>query len=292
MTSAFKTIGLIGKHRTYNIEDTFSQLVDYLQSLQLDILLDEETARGLTHKYSIAQTNKIRLGAESDLIIAIGGDGCFLNAARVAAPHNTPIIGINRGRLGFLTDIMPDQLATQIDAVLAGNYQEEQRFLISCTLSDAENALSEGDALNDIVLSPGNSAHMIDFAIYIDQELMCRQRADGLIVATPTGSTAYALSAGGPILHPQLDALAIVPMFPQALGSRPIVIHGNSQIEIVISEQSEVSPCVSCDGQAHVPIPPGGRIKIYKMPQPLRLLHPNHYDFYQTLRSKLGWERE
>ncbi len=220
-----------------------------------------------------------------DLMIVIGGDGSLINAAHCALPRNLPVLGINRGRLGFLTDIHPTELS-KIGDVLAGNYFAEKRFLLNATHENTPL----GIALNDVVLLPGDSTQLIEFDIHINDQFMCQQRADGLIIATPTGSTAYALSGGGPILHPHLNAIVLVPMFPHTLSSRPIVVEGDAKIELFIRNQNETSPCISCDGQHRIKVEPGSRISITKHENTLQLIHPKNYGYFETLREKLGWQ--
>ncbi|MCW5589455.1 MAG: NAD(+) kinase [Legionellales bacterium] len=290
MHKQFLTIGIIGKHRHYEVSDSVQEVIAYLRRKKKTIIIDEETAHGLEAAQSLTTCPRNQLGKYCDLVIVVGGDGCFLSAARTVAKHNIPIVGINRGRLGFLTDILPAQLSQRLDDVLDGNYQEEQRFLLHCDISDGDKQIVDGDALNDIVISPGEAAQMIEFDVFINGEFMARHRSDGIIIATPTGSTAYALSGGGPILHPQLDAIALVPMFPHNLNSRPIAIPGNSQIDIIISENNHAAPRLSCDGRTRVAVPPLAKITITKMSNLLRLIHPEGYSFFETLRSKLGWQ--
>jgi NAD+ kinase len=292
MASAFKTIGLVGRYRDQGTEiiASLKVLLSYLEKHQYKIIFDEETTREL-RDHSHAHFPLQELGAHCDLIIVVGGDGSLLNAARYAAPHGTPVLGINRGRLGFLTDIHPDNIEKEVTQVLEGHYIEEARFLLQSSVNIDGQLQVLDTSLNDVVLSPGSNPHMIEFDINIDHQFVCKQRADGLIIATPTGSTAYALSGGGPILHPQLDAIALVPMFPHTLSSRPIVVAGNSHIEILITSNNEYAPKLSCDGHAHVSIPPKGKIIIQKYPHPLRLIHPKHYHYFETLRTKLGWEK-
>ena len=296
MQSSFKTIGLIGRQRTIGIVETLQTLRDFLVSRQLSLFIEEETAAALAND-NTPRLNRSELGKQCDLIIVVGGDGSLLNAAKVAVEDDKPILGINRGRLGFLADIHPSEVYSKISEILDGQYFEERRFLLTAyeneTASPENSSATKvrklGDALNDIVLLPGEFAHMIEFSIYIDDQFMCTQRADGLIVTTPTGSTAYALSGGGPILHPALDAIALVPMFPHTLSSRPIVVAGKSKIDIEISADNETSPRISCDGEARIAIVPGHRVQINKMPQQLRLVHPMDYNYFQTLRTKLHW---
>lgn len=291
MTSIFNRIVIFGRPRSEK-EDfvaTVRALQTFLQARHLDIHLEKETASYLT-KQSLPTVTLSELSDQCDLVIVVGGDGALLHAARAAVQYDIPILGINRGRLGFLTDILPNELETKIADILDGNYKEETRFLLETHTEQQQETNHIGDALNDVVLSPGDIAHMIEFEIYINIELVCSQRADGLIIATPTGSTAYALSGGGPILHPQLDTIVLVPMFPHTLSSRPIVIKGDCEITIVINKNNQTSSRIRCDGQDKVFIPPGGRFHVKKKEKQLRLIHPLDYDYYETLRSKLRWE--
>jgi NAD+ kinase len=225
-------------------------------------------------------------------VIVVGGDGSLLNAAHIVVDENVPVVGINRGRLGFLTDIHPDLLESYLKEILHGHYLKEQRFLLDVTVEHQGQINYQNMALNEMVLLPGQYSHMLEFEIYIDGQRMCSQRADGQIIATPTGSTGYALSGGGPILHPALDALVLVPMFPHRLSSRPIVVNGNCEIDIVLIPRLETSPQINCDGQSRVSVALGDTIKIKKKPEKLTLLHPKNYNYYETLRKKLHWEHK
>jgi len=211
---------------------------------------------------------------------------------QIAIRHNIPVIGINRGHLGFLTDISPQEFATQLDAVLDGHYLRESRTLIHMRIQEDTTTHFEADALNDAVLSRGDETRLITFDVFINEQFVSHYRADGLIVATPTGSTAYALSAGGPILHPQLNAMAIVPMFSHSFSARPLVIDENSQINIRISSPNDIPLRLSCDGHQSYAIDPGQYVSIEKSSAQLQLLHPQEYRYYDTLRIKLGWGSE
>ncbi len=226
--------------------------------------------------------------APADLMIVIGGDGSLLQASHLAINNNVPVLGINRGHLGFLTDIYPNEIE-KVAAVLKGHYQKETRFLLETQVRANGLLLNQEVALNEVVLLPGHLAQMIRFEIYINNNFVCTQRADGLIVTTPTGSTAYALSGGGPILHPQLDAIALVPMFPHKLSSRPIVVDANSLIDILITAK-KVSPHISCDGRNRTKVPKEATVHVRKHHKRVTLIHPADYDYYKTLREKLGWE--
>jgi NAD+ kinase len=223
------------------------------------------------------------------LIIVLGGDGSLLGAARMLARHNVPVLGINRGRLGFLTDILPEELEEKVGAVLDGEYVLEKRFLLNVVVKRNGELIGRGEALNDVVVNSGTSARMIEFDLYIGDEFVYRQRSDGLIVSTPTGSTAYSLSAGGPIMHPKLDAVVLVPMFPHTLSSRPIVIDGNSEIRIDINHINDIHPPVTCDGQVHLTTMPGDSVVISKKRHKMKLIHPLGHSFYASCRDKLGW---
>ncbi len=285
----FKRIVIFGRWRGGNdvIQETLTNMVNFLIKENITALLEEETAESFNSQ-ALPTINRHQLKGQCDLIIVIGGDGSLLSAAQAAVEADVPVLGINRGRLGFLTDILPSELETKVGEVLSGKYLEEKRFFLSPTLySDRQQKLN--DVLNDVVLHPGDTPHMIEFTTSIDGQTMCKQRADGLIISTPTGSTAYALSGGGPILHPQLDAIVMVPMFPHTLSNRPIVISGNSEICLTLSEQNETTPRIICDGQTRIPFKPGDKLIIKKKPEALRLIHTLDYNYYETLRVKLGW---
>ncbi len=289
MGSSFQKIILIGRPGVPLISQTITALFQYLFELNFTLAVEKETAKMFDPIIPLTILTPEDL-PKYDLIIVVGGDGSMLNAARLALPYNIPVLGINRGRLGFLTDIHPNELH-KVGEVLAGHYDIESRFLLNANLfKDTQiDSYANDLALNDVVLLPGDVAHMISFEIYINQQFVCQHRADGLIIATPTGSTAYALSGGGPILHPQLDAIVLVPMFPHTLSSRPIAVAGDSEIELQIDSTNPTSVHVSCDGQSRIAIPPGGKVKVKKEPHLLHLIHPKDYNYFKTLREKLKW---
>lgn len=290
MASKFKTVGIFGRVKNEGVVETVKALVSYLNSLKQPIMLDEETAAALDIT-PLPCVAKHELSKCCDLIIVVGGDGSLLRAAHEVVNDEIPVLGINRGRLGFLTDILPTELK-KIKTILEGEYILEKRFLLTARVEYKGKILGTGNALNEVALIPDSVPHMNEFEIYIDDQFLCSQDSDGLIVATPTGSTAYALSGGGPIIHPQLDAMVIVPMFPHTLSIRPIVIEGNHQITVMISPNNTAIPRLTCDSQAFINTPPGSIIHIFKSPQRLHLIHPIDYDYYETLRSKLHWGRK
>jgi NAD+ kinase len=286
----FKTIGIIGRMKNPGVKETLIALTEYLAKLDSNLILDTETAEAL-HPTTLPTLARHELGKKVDLIIVVGGDGSLLHAIHDVVNEEKPILGINRGSLGFLTDIHPTKLEKIYD-ILHGKYILEKRFLLTAKITHQGKELGHDDALNEIAIIPDAIPHMIEFEIYINDQFVCSQDSDGLIIATPTGSTAYALSGGGPILHPLLDAIVMVPMFPHALTSRPIVVNGNQSITVVISPNNTTSPRITCDGRAYINTPPGSHIEIQKKSQQLHLIHPIDYDYYQTLRSKLHWGRK
>jgi len=287
MTAQFKTIGIYGRVRNQGVTETLKALISYLQSLGKEIVLDTETANSLEDT-SLASVPGHDLCKQCQLLIVVGGDGSLLHAAHAVINNEIPVIGVNRGRLGFLTDILPTELE-KIKAILDGDYILEKRFLLTARVEHEGKVLGHSNALNEVALIPDSVPHMSAFEIYIDNQFVCSQESDGLIIATPTGSTAYALSGGGPILHPSLDAIVLVPMFPHSLNMRPIVIEGNREVKIVITANNSTTPRLTCDSHPFINTPPSSQIMISKKPQHLHLIHPRDYDYYKSLRSKLYW---
>jgi len=284
----FRNIGLIGRMGSKSVIVTLKHLIRFLDDRGLNIILDQKIAEVIPGHGRQVCKQKL-MGEICDLAIVVGGDGSLLGAARSLAHSNIPVLGVNRGNLGFLTDISPQDFEPRITEILEGKYSVDSRFLLEVCIRRKGEQIGELVALNDCVVHPGKATRMIQFELYIDGQFVYTQRSDGLIVATPTGSTAYALSAGGPIMHPKLDALVLVPMFPHMLSSRPIVVSGNSELKLVISEENKTYPTVSCDGQVDLSLAPGDVVSIRKSSRKLRLLHPQDYNFYQTCREKLGW---
>jgi NAD+ kinase len=284
----FNKIGLVGRPGSDAAFYSMERLIRFLLTLGVEILLDEETAASAPTT-SLPRISRDALADQCDLVIVVGGDGSLLSTARSMCRTGVPLLGINRGRLGFLTDIKPDEIEAKVAAVLAGDYMEDQRFLLDCQIYRGGELISTSTALNDLVLHPGEFVRMIDYELYIDNEFVYRQRSDGLIISTPTGSTAYALSVGGPIMHPSLDALVIVSLYPHTLNSRPIVVHGDSEIKIVVGDSRDILPHVTCDGQTHQITTVGDEIIVRKKDERLRLIHPLDHNYYHICRTKLGW---
>jgi len=291
MKNEFNNVGIIGREST-GVIDTFCSLRDFLLERKVNVILGENIVTVISDSADISGLeicSRDEMGEKCDLIIVIGGDGSLLGAARMLARHDKPVLGVNRGRLGFLTDVLPDDIHERVGAVLDGEYVKEERFLLDVELHRDGEIIGRGEALNDVVVNSGTSAQMMEFGLYIDNEFVCQQRADGLIVSTPTGSTAYSLSAGGPIMHPKLDAIVLVPMFPHTLSSRPIVVDGESELVIDVSESNALHPPVICDGQEYLSAKPGDKVTIRKKPHRLSLIHPTGHSFYASCRDKLGW---
>lgn len=299
--SHFKRIGLMGRAGKKTITTTLNDLIGLLSRWGLEIIIDTSTASidGIHIDFDkndspIKIVPRSRMGEHCDLVMVVGGDGSILQTGSLLAGTGVPVLGVNRGRLGFLADINPERLETELSEVFAGEYHTDERFLLKMQVlgqgdDGSTQVFHESYALNDVVLHAGRSVHTIDFKLQIDDIDVYRQHADGLIVATPTGSTAYSLSAGGPIIHPSLDAICLAPMHPHTLSSRPIVVAGTSKITIKIHKDNRTQPMVSSDGEASVPLDSDQTLLITKHDKSLILLHPLDVDFYQACRTKLNW---
>lgn len=231
------------------------------------------------------------LAGEAQLMVAIGGDGTLLYAAGLVAGRSTPLLGVNRGRLGFLTDVMPEDMLTSVDAALAGDCARDERPLLAAEVRPASGAPAVGLALNDVVLQKSQSGHLVDFETWIGGRFVNTHGGDGLVVATATGSTAYALSCGGPIIEPGLDVLVVAPICPHTLSDRPIVVPGSADIEVRLVDRPDSFAEVSCDGRPLGGLSPGDRLSIRPSAARITLLHPPGYDYFRLLRSKLNWGR-
>ena len=284
----FKTVGLIGKHAHQGANLSLKALIVYLTKRDCRVLVETSTALDLDAN-GVEVTDIQDIGKQADLAIVVGGDGNMLGAARVLAEHNVAVVGVNRGNLGFLTDINPEDIEPQLDSIFDGECEIEQRFLLEVEVYRNGKIQSKDSAVNEVVLHHGKVAHMMEFEVYLDNHFVFSQRSDGLIVATPTGSTAYSLSGGGPILTPNLDALTLVPMFPHTLSSRPIVVDAKSTVKLKVSPENTDNLQVSCDSHIVLTVLPGDEITICKNPAKLSLIHPKGYNYFNVLRTKLGW---
>lgn len=289
--SLFRSVGIIARLGKPQILDTVKKLIEYLHEKGARPLLEDRLASMVLGMTKDTNASPIKgLGDNCDLIMVVGGDGSFLSAARAISDYDVPVIGINRGTLGFLTDISPHALHEELEPIFCGEYFEEKRLMIKAKIKRQNKLIREGIALNDLVLHSGKSARMIRFDLFIDDKFVMNQKSDGLIVSTPTGSTAHALSSGGPIMLPKLDALVLVPMHPHTLSNRPIVINSAARIRIVICKSNLTYPSVSCDGQLNITATPDDEIHITRKDGGIRLIHPKNHDFYNVCRDKLGWQ--
>ncbi|MDD5411445.1 MAG: NAD(+) kinase [Methylobacter sp.] len=288
MQTPFKTIGIIGKPSDPSIAGTLSVLYTYLKQHHYAVIIDKDSSRFI-HDQSAKSCSTDKLGQHCDLVIAVGGDGTFLAAARAIVEYDIPLIGINLGRLGFLVDISPNELPDKLHHILQGHYTEEKRYLLRTKIIRNGQIIHEETAVNEVVIHRWVTPSMIEIITKIDNVFLNSQRSDGLIISTPTGSTAYSLSAGGPILYPSLNALVLVPLNPHTLSNRPIVITDSAEIEISFCQTKQINALVTCD---HIEIPEvliSDKILIKKEPIPIRILHPEGHDFFQILRKKLNW---
>lgn len=288
MPAEFKTIGLIGKYGDPSIAQTLTTMAGFLKSQRLEVWLDDETALTVPN-HGLNTCTREQLGQRCDLAVVIGGDGTLLNAARSLADAGIPVVGINLGRLGFLADISPDTMLDVMKDILAGHYCPEERFLLHGKIIRDGRIIQESDAFNEVVVHKWNMARMIEFETHVNGQFMDVQRSDGIIVSTPTGSTAYALSGGGPILMPTLNAIVLVPICPHTLSNRPVVVDGDSRIGIVVRDCKQDHAQMTCDGQTNFDLRDGDQILIEKKGRPMRLIHPANHDYFQILRAKLRW---
>ncbi|WP_395342500.1 NAD(+) kinase [Ningiella sp. W23] len=283
----YSTVGLIGKPSHKATQASIETLVNELKSRDCNVIAETRIAQTLNDNIRAASMSEI--GEQADLAIVVGGDGNMLGAARVLAQHEIDVVGVNRGNLGFLTDINPEDIASQLNNIFNNKVFREKRFILEAQVFSGEKLQRSHSAINEVVLHHSKVAHMMEFELYVGSDFVFSQRSDGLIIATPTGSTAYSLSGGGPILVPHLDALTLVPMFPHTLSSRPVVIDANSEITLKISKQNTDNVQISCDSHVVISVEPGDYVKIRKNKNHLSLVHPPDYNYFNVLRTKLNW---
>jgi NAD+ kinase len=288
MQKTFKSIAIVGKYMLksalQHMQSDLADLARHLQAKDIDVWLEENTAQyaGLTG----FKTVRLEDVCENvDLIVVMGGDGTMLTVARELKDSNIPLVGINRGRFGFLTDLRAEEMLQAIDKILSGEYQIESRMMLAASVSRGGETIHQNYALNDVVLKSG--LRLIELEVHVDGKFVHRQRADGLIVSTPTGTTAYSLSAGGPILHPNLEAIALVPISPHTLSNRPIAVNNDSKIEITLVHVDDAQ--ISFDGQFQLELEVGDKVLVTRAEETIALLHPQDYCYYEMLRNKLKW---
>ncbi len=288
MQTPFKTIGIIGKPSDPSIAATLTALHGFLAHHNYSVIVAADSAHFIDNQ-TVESSAIDTLGLHCDLVIAVGGDGTFLAAARAIVKYDIPLIGINLGRLGFLVDVSPNELSDKLLPILQGHHIEEERYLLRTKIIRDGRVIHEETAVNEVVVHRWVTPSMIEIITKIDNVFLNSQRSDGLIISTPTGSTAYSLSAGGPILHPALNALVLVPLNPHTLSNRPIVVNDSAEIEISFCQTKQINALVTCD---HIEIPEvliSDKILIKKEAKPIRILHPEGHDFFFILRNKLNW---
>ncbi len=273
MSNPFRNIVFVGRHDDPRVAEPLRHLSDHLTKAGANLLKSDEIDR-------------------ADLVIAIGGDGTMIYASRLVRESGTPILGINRGRLGFLADITPDEMIVSVDHVLQGDYSTDSRLLLEARLFESSGDETVEHALNDVVLHRLGTGRMVDFETRIADEYVNTHSGDGLIIATPTGSTAYALSCGGPIIEPQLDVVVVVPICPHTLTDRPIVISANQSVDVSLLQRDDTRAEITVDGFSMGSIKPGDKLQVSAANNRVTLVHPPGYDFYGILRSKLFWGRD
>ena len=288
MQKPIRTCALVGKFQDPRVAECAAALVPELLARKLAVLVPQDATAG-NAPAGATVTALPQLTERSDLMIAIGGDGTLLYAAGLVVGHEIPLLGINRGRLGFLTDVLPQDMVASLQAVLAGDCEADRRMLLQARLISSAGSEVRRFALNDVVFNRLETGRMLDFETRIDGRYVNSHGGDGMVVATATGSTAYALSCGGPIVDPRLNVLVVAPICPHTLSDRPIVVPGESKIDIRLSGQSNAGAQVTCDAAMLGELEPGGRLEIAPAGRAITLLHPPGYDYFRLLRSKLHW---
>ena len=288
MPREFRNIALIGLYTDARVAEPMRVIARHLTRAGIRTIAVGDDAKAL----GVDQVEGDLVRTEADLIIAVGGDGTMLYAASLTGPQDVPLLGINRGRLGFLTDISPNEMLESLDRILAGEYSIESRLRLEAVLETSGGDRRTANALNDVVLQRRDTGRMLDFETRIAGRYVNTHRGDGLIVATPTGSTAYALSCGGPIIEPQLDAIVMVPICPHTLSDRPVVIPSDHPVEVVLLERDDTNAEITVDGHSLGELNPGDRLTIAGSGARVSLIHPPGYDYYAILRSKLHWGRD
>lgn len=290
MSRSFNTIALTGKYRDPRVGDSLLILARHLAAAGVRMVLDP----GVKMEFPGIPVETLpdgELAATADLVIAVGGDGTMLYASRLVAGRDVPLLGINRGRLGFLADIMPGEMLRRLDEVLSGDYEEDHRLMLEAVIENGQEAPRRALALNDVVLQKRDTGRMLDFENWVDGVYVNTHGGDGLVIATPTGSTAYALSGGGPIIHPSLEAITLVPICPHTLSDRPIAIRADAAIEVRVLPRPDTRAEVACDGLPLGELGAGERLRVRAAEERVILLHPRGHDYFRLLRSKLHWGR-
>ena len=289
MKKEFNVVAIVARRLTDRILESITNIDSLLNEMGIQTLLEEKVLSALKLIRSDGTVTRAQLGGVADLVVVVGGDGSILGVSRDLAGSGVPVVGVNRGSLGFLAAIAPGDIEEKFGQIFSGDYSIEDHFLLEAQVFRDDVLVSSSTALNDVVVNPSSMSRMMEFDLLVNDEFVYNQRSDGIIVASPTGSTAYSLSAGGPIMHPRLDALVVVPMFPHTLTSRPLVVSGDSTVMVRIIDAAEGAPQLSCDSQINLPLEVGDVVKVGKSEEPLNLLYPAGHSFYESCRSKLDW---
>ena len=285
---SIRTIGLFGKYGSKDVGSVIERLCAFVRERGLQVLLEDATAQFMD--LPCAESRPFEsIGKDIDLAMVVGGDGTMLHVARRLARFGVPLIGVNLGHLGFLTDISTDQMYEELTRILDGDFETEERILLEAEVVRDGKVLHAANAFNDVVINKGQLARLIEFETWLDGEFVNSTRADGIIVATPTGSTAYALSAGGPILHPTLPAIVLVPICPHTFRDRPLAVSSDSRVEIVMTSTAQQNAHVTLDGQTNFSIQDHDRVRVRRAERPVTLIHPSRRNHYDVLRAKLHW---
>ena len=289
MKKEFNVVAIVARRLTDRILESITKIDSLMNEMGIQTLLEEKVLSALKLNRGDGVVTRAELGGVADLVIVVGGDGSILGVSRDLAGSGVPVVGVNRGSLGFLAAIAPGDIEEKFEQILSGDYSIEDHFLLEAQVFRDDVLVSSSTALNDVVVNPSSMSRMMEFDLLVNEEFVYNQRSDGIIVASPTGSTAYSLSAGGPIMHPRLDAVVVVPMFPHTLTSRPLVVSGDSTVMVRIIDAAEGAPQLSCDSQINLPLEVGDVVKVGKSEEPLNLLYPAGHSFYESCRSKLDW---
>ena len=288
MMQEFSTVALVGLYADARVAKPMQRIASHLKKAGITVVTTTDIAAEL----NTVPVEDDGLADIANLIVAVGGDGTMLHAAALAGDSGVPLLGVNRGRLGFLTDVSPAEMLESIDRILAGNYSRDSRLRLKATLTQPDRTVCRALALNDVVLQRYDTVRMLDFETRVADRFVSAHMGDGLIVATPTGATAYALSCGGPIIEPTLDAIVIVPICPHTLSDRPVVVSSSQHIDVSLLEREDTNAEVSVDGNTLGTLEPGGSLRIEASASRITLIHPPGYDYYEILRSKLNWGRD
>ncbi|HKZ74367.1 MAG TPA: NAD(+)/NADH kinase [Steroidobacteraceae bacterium] len=289
MSFPVRLCALVGRFADPRVAESVAVLVPHLVSRGVTVLVSDDAQLGAGA--AVKRVPESTIGQKAELVIAIGGDGTLLYAARLVARHDVPLLGINRGRLGFLTDVMPQDMLACVDAAIEGRCEQDRRPLMAGCLRSADGRTAEALALNDVVLQKLATGRMLDFETFMDNRYVNTHAGDGVVISSATGSTAYALSCGGPIVEPHVGVVVVAPICPHTLSDRPIVVPASTLVEVRLLERPDTRAQVACDGAVLGELVPGDALEVKPARESITLLHPSGHDYYRLLRSKLRWGR-